>query len=201
MGTARRLRPLSRRAREICETKPPHWEYKLTLEMAETELAQPTQNWRNLQKGLLLQKIKNVSDSAFPRWFNTKQDEHRAIMSALPKLFAEELVNSWKSPANAASIIQACNLIIDCASRIIEWERDVKFTNVSSRYTSLKTALGGPLGHQLNELELVWQGICHGLSVFENHGRGPIHVDHQLTFRAPDGWHDRLKVELAKVGG
>jgi hypothetical protein len=185
-------------AQQIVLDRPPHWEYKLTVELLRSRLDPVLARWAALEKGLYAKAITIVSsDQAFD-WFTVKLHEMLEVAAAFSALINGELQASWGppgKPGNPKDILRTCDLFAENAERVVQWEENVRFTDLPSNFDELKDLLIGVGGRMLYQLDRIPSEL--GAIFALEHPSGIHRIS--LVIDLPDRWTERVNAALKRI--
>jgi hypothetical protein len=118
LGDALRLKVISRElstfkscsylAQQIVIDKPPHWEYKLTVELLRSLLDPVLSRWKDLEGGCYAKRLTIVSVNEFVQWHSARMQEIEKLVLAFSRLVNRELQASWGPPGQPGTRTTSC---------------------------------------------------------------------------------------------
>jgi len=190
-------------ALEIAREQRDFWEFRLTAALLRAKLQPSLRRWRDLRDGLYKQRLTRLSGGECMAWFQMKLSEVSDFLPPLEELYTKRMPSSWGEPSvagNPEEIAHVCDLIGAMAAELVRWEEDVAFARFPDQIESVRKALSGAAGYQLNELAKVPDVIDYGIDKAEQASSGErTEVQHTITFSLPAGWQENLSIELAQM--
>ena len=186
-------------AQQIILDKPRYWEYKLTLEILRSELGPIATRWDQLKRGMYVRRATLIPSGEVMDWVNAKMNDNSKMVQAMHPLL-DDLRKSWGDPGvpgDEKKIVAVSRLIGGLASRLLEWEEEVRFSHVPSKYQELVDLFHGMGGLHLVEIFRIPAEIAR---IFEaENPSGYHHVN--LVFTVPPNFVNNFKAALKRAMG
>jgi hypothetical protein len=134
------------RARQLALDRPRFWEYLLTAELLESNLASVTRHYANLDRGLLFRPQKRVSARDYMDWLQSAFHDAMSLADIITVCINNEIPSAWGKPGepgNAVEILYSVNTIVGVCHALLNWETEVRSVTPPSGLTRLKASLEG----------------------------------------------------------
>ena len=185
-------------AQQIVIDKPSFWEYKLTAELLRTGLAPIVARWHGLERGLYTKEPAIITSSEVMNLLRARIDEIQKQVGAFSGLLNGELQGTWGptgTPGNESEILRVCNLLIECAARIVQWEERVRFAILPSEFDEVQTLLSGCAGRMIEQLSKIPSEFK---AIFDQENpTGTYHIS--LVVDLPEGWAEKYQDALRRA--
>lgn len=178
-------------AQQIIIDKPDHWEYKLTIELLRTRMDSIFGRWRSLERGLYVKASTHVSPKDVVDWHRIRFDEIIKLATAFAALVNDELSAAWGDPGTPGSeteILKACDLLVECAERVLQWEEAVRFALLPIEFSEVQTLLTGRGGNFLDQMIRIPREMAAIFNAENTSGEHRI----SLVLSLPDGWVEQF---------
>nr|WP_275255759.1 HNH endonuclease [Achromobacter ruhlandii] len=137
---------LSYLAERIILEKGNYWVHRLTAETLRYEMSPILRRWSALQRGLYTKPISRIEVSEFIPWFSDRMKELEQLAGAFRELMNSELARAWANPEAADSdleIVSTCRLVAEMCSAALNWEENVRFSQVDEPFSDVHELLAG----------------------------------------------------------
>jgi hypothetical protein len=185
-------------AQQIVVDKPRFWEYKLATELLRTNLKPSVVRWNALKRGLYVRTTTTISLADVSSWLAARFNETGKLAVAFGELTTNELPKAFGEPGEAgepSEILRACALIVDCATRAIEWEEVIHFAIVPTEFEAVRALLPGLAGQIVDQFARI---PIETAAIFEGDPTpGERHIS--LKVGIPEGWMERYHAELDRA--
>jgi hypothetical protein len=141
-------------AQQIILDRPPHWEFKLTLEVLRTDLDPIANRWEQLKRGMYVRRATLISADQALDWLSAKARDNAKMVKAFKPLL-DDLNKSWGErgvPGNDKQIVGVSRLFGSLAAQLLEWEEEIRFCHLPSKYKELVGMLRGLGGLHLAQI-------------------------------------------------
>jgi hypothetical protein len=170
-------------AQQIILDKPLHWEYKLTAEILRAEFGPVAIRWDQLKRGMYVSRSSLISSDQVLDWLKAKMNDNLKMVNAMHPLL-DDLKQAWGDPGfpgNEKHIVAVSRLIGGVAARLLEWEEEIRFSHVPTKYAELADMFKGMGGKHLAEIFRIPAEIA---KVFDE--ENPLSYHHvNLVFTVP----------------
>lgn len=176
----------SETVRSIVQDRPRFWEFLLTAELMDRAVKRGRQRMTDLEGGVLYRPSESVRDEDIrDRAGKFCSDLGNAI--APFKLLVTSLQTAMGPPGVAgdpAAIREACARVSTMVDHLIDWETQLRYIRVSTKYEPLFASLRGSTVDVLDQLALLPTGIRSGVVRAQTDpGDHSIKID--LVLKAP----------------
>ena len=179
-------------AQQIVIDKPDHWEYKLTIELLRTRMAPLLRRWQALEKGLYTKPAVIVTIAEIGDWFQARFSEIQKIADAFSGLVNDELPRAWGAPSEPGSeteILQVCDLLVECAQRVVQWGETTCFAALPSEFDEAQALLMGSARSFIEQLARIPKEMG---AIFDQDRPSGVHKI-SLVLTLPDEWSDKFR--------
>ncbi|MFZ3484770.1 hypothetical protein [Sphingomonas sp. 3-13AW] len=189
---------LSAEAQRIISDKPDAWEYRLTVEVLQTEMAPTIQRWDALKRGLYSKPTSRIAEDASLAWLKDRLDEVTSLTGSFSALANEEFAKAWGEPGqpgDAAAIVSTSKLFAEMCAGALAWEERVRFTILDDVFDPTRRLFIGIAGTFIGEAVKLPSFIKSILD--DEDSRGTQTLDMALT--CPDGWLEQVEASLQEA--
>lgn len=189
---------LSYLAERIVLEKGGAWEYRLTAEMLRFEMAPVLQRWDALKRGAYTKRTTRIDIDEFHSWMRNRLADHRLIVGALDQLMNVDFSRSWGAPGvpgDERDIISTCRLFAEMCGSALDWEEQVRFTNVDDNLEEVRSLYVGIGGYLIEEATKVLDYMKQFLDGEVKSG----HYQLSLVLNLPDGWVEAVALAYDKA--
>lgn len=171
-------------AQQLARDKPRFWEYLLTLELLRSRLAVIRRDHYDLRKGLTFQPSKSLDRQQYIVWGSQQMGDLSNLIEYLSIAIKDALPTSWGlpgEPGDVNEIKRAVDKIADACHYLVQWEKDIRFTNVPEEFQDIQQTMMNWVHPYLSEVERLPNEIGRPLQQANPEGSYEIN----LTFEAP----------------
>jgi HNH endonuclease len=179
-------------AQQIIIDRPKAWEYRLTAEFLRSWLEPTKFRWQALEKKLYYRPMHRIASDDFVFWYSQQLDNFSHQIDAISNLLNNEIMIAWGPPGVAGSVVdihRISKLIAEVCQRILDWEEEIRFSHVPSKFEDAKALLVGIAGSQMSQIFDIPSWI---LSVLADEGASGEHVL-ALKFELPADWAEKCR--------
>lgn len=192
------MQGLSAEAERICRDRPDGWEYRLTLEVLQSQMKPILQRWDALKRGLYSKPSTRVARMESAEWMMDRMSEMERVTDSFTALSNEEFAKAWGAPGepgDADSIIFTSRLFAEMCGTALEWEEGVRFALVDPIFEPVRILFVGIGGRFIDEAQKLPSFLSAVLSDPEASGTHALN----MTLSLPDSWVDEVHgaLELA----
>lgn len=122
------------------------WEYFFTIDLLKDGLKEIQKKYKELDNDLIYRPAKIIKDEDVLDWLKAKTDDLIALLSLFKVSISEELMVAFGEPGIAGDkgkIEDAVNKIIVGCKGLLDWEVDLKFSSLSTKFSILKELMQG----------------------------------------------------------
>lgn len=185
-------------AQQIVIDKPPHWEYKLTIELLRTRMGPVIERWKSLERGLYVKVSTAVPQEMVLDWLRVRFDEVNKLCAAFSELANTEMQAAWGPPGTPGSedeILRVCDLFTECADRVLQWEETTRFAVLPYAFANVQSLLIGTAGQMLDQLARIPDELSAPFNAENPSGT----VNIMLVLSLPDKWSDNYARALEEA--
>jgi hypothetical protein len=145
----------SLQAQTIALDKPKYWEYLLTAELLETNLAEIRRRREQQKSGLIHIPSRPIAARDFIDWVTAKCGDILSMVSVLQNQI-KDIQDSWGphgQPGDADKIKRSVGEVIRLCDQLVDWEEAHLAINPPDAFIPLKNSMSGMTDHILLEIE------------------------------------------------
>jgi hypothetical protein len=184
-------------AQQIILDRPPHWEFKLTLEVLRADLDPIANRWEQLKRGMYVRRGTLISADQALHWLSAKTRDMAKMITAVEPLL-DDMNRCWSDPGVPGTdkqIVALSRLFGSLAAQLLEWEEEVRFCHLPSTYEELVELLRGLGGSHLAQIFRIPAEIA---KVFEEENpSGSYHF--KLVFSLPPNFVSDYEAALRRA--
>jgi hypothetical protein len=186
------------RAQKLALTRPPYWEYLLTVELLKTKLRQVRRNYDEVSDGLVFRKIRKLSGREFTNVVQEKMSDLLVLTDIFKSCVEKEIPASWGrpgEPGDALEIKRATDRLIAGCNEFVHWETQVASLEPPKAFDKLLLLMRGLTTQMLSELERFTTEMS---DIFEQPNPSGEY-DINLRFDYPEGRIEQITSEASRV--
>lgn len=184
-------------AQQLVFERPFAWEYKLTAELLQSNLAPIKRRFTELQRGLVYKKTTAIQGAEFIHWARSKCDDIANLINIVSVVINEEIPASWGPPGipgDPLEIKHAVDKLSSVCAELVEWETDVRFAAVPPVVMGFKQKMEGWTLQAFDELYSSPDKLIEPFN--QPNPKGIYNI--QLIFTEPSGLREAM-AELQRL--
>lgn len=136
--------------------QPDHWEYLLTAELLISRIALIKDELSEIENGKTFRKSKRITGLEFIDWSQAMLDDLMALGGQLIKTYNDDFQIAWGKPGESGdpiAIKRVADKIFLICRNLLEWELELRATNVPDALLPLKRMFEGWASHYILAIE------------------------------------------------
>lgn len=177
--------------------KPKYWEYLLTSELLQANLEKFSGLFSELNAQPSESVGKPLSAADAVAWMQTSIARVTAIVEDFSRTVREQLVRSWGppgTPGNELEIEAACEKIVECAARAVDWKRAALRMPLPPAFAEFQQVISTGLDPFMEQIMRLPDALSE---VPEHEGQGTYNIN--MTIDVPPDFNRRVDLAAKKA--